>query len=78
MMNIEVSAQHAVVAGQHLFRTVDISPGQWRKFWGIVHDLDEKGILTIETKLAEVLEENKILSEMIREMTDKLRSLGEM
>lgn len=75
--NIEYAQQHAVVADQHVFRPVGISAGQWKKFWSVAKELDEKGILTIETKLAEVLQENKILSDLVNEMRDKLRSLGE-
>jgi len=77
MFDIEVNSQHVVVANQHVFRPVDISQGQWKKFWSVAKDLDEKGILTIETKLSEVLEENKILNDLVNEMRDKLRSLGE-
>ena len=77
MLDIEVSSQHVIVANQHVFRTVDISQGAWKKFWNVAKDLDEKGILTIETKLQEALEENKILSDLVNEMRDKLRSLGE-
>ena len=77
-MEIEVSSQHSVIAGQTVYRPVTINQGSWKKFWTVAKELDEKGILTIETKLEEVLKENIILNELVSEMRERLRAHGEV